>query len=53
MSALSIAYAALFYAATAILVLGVGAKIRSYGGTPAPLIIPTTPAPTTSSGVAP
>ena len=51
MSALSIAYAALFYAATAILVLGVGAKIRSYVGTPAPLLIPTTPAPTTTGGV--
>ena len=52
MSALSIAYAALFYAATAILVLGVCAKIRSYMGTPAPLLIPTTPAPTTTGGVA-
>ena len=32
--------------------LGVAAKIRSYVRTPAPLKIPTTPAPTTSSGVA-
>ena len=52
MSALSIAYAALFYAATAILVVGVGAKIRQYARTPAPLKIPTTPAPTTTTGVA-
>ncbi|MBL0087356.1 MAG: respiratory nitrate reductase subunit gamma [Ideonella sp.] len=49
---LSLAYAALFYAATAILVIGVGLKIRSYASTPAPLLIPTTPAPTTTSGVA-
>ena len=52
MSALSLAYAALFYAATAIFVIGVGLKIRSYASTPAPLLIPTTPAPTTTSGVA-
>ncbi len=49
---LSIAYAALFYAATAILVVGVALKIRSYARTPAPLKIPTTPAPTTTGGVA-
>ena len=48
---LSLAYAALFYAATAVLVLGVALKMRSYWRTPAPLIIPTTPAPTTGSGV--
>ena len=52
MTVLSIAYAALFYAATAILVVGVALKIRSYAGTPAPLLIPTTPAPTTTTGVA-
>ena len=49
---LSIAYAALFYGATAILVVGVVLKIRSYLATPAPLKIPTTPAPTTAGGVA-
>ena len=49
---LSIFYAALFYAATAMLVVGVALKIRSYAGTPAPLKIPTTPAPTTTTGVA-
>jgi nitrate reductase gamma subunit len=42
----------LFYAATAMLVVGVALKIRSYAGTPAPLKIPTTPAPTTTTGVA-
>ena len=52
MSALTIAYALLFYAATAMLVVGVALKIRSYLRTPAPLKIPTTPAPTTQGGVA-
>ena len=52
MSLLSIAYAALFYIATAVLVVGVALKIRRYAGTPAPLKIPTTPAPTTTTGVA-
>ena len=37
MTALSIAYAALFYVATAILVVGVPAKIRLYRRPPAPL----------------
>ena len=49
---LSIFYAALFYAATAILVVGVAMKIRRYASVPAPLKIPTTPAPTTAGGVA-
>ena len=52
MTALTVAYAALFYAATAILVVGLVAKIRLYLRTPAPLKIPTTPAPTTTTGVA-
>jgi nitrate reductase gamma subunit len=51
MSVLSIVFAALFYAATAMLVVGVALKIRSYARTPAPLLIPTTPAPTTAGGV--
>ncbi|MDE2457297.1 MAG: respiratory nitrate reductase subunit gamma [Burkholderiales bacterium] len=51
MSALTIAYALLFYAAAAMLVVGVGLKIRSYARTPAPMKIPTTPAPTTADGV--
>jgi nitrate reductase gamma subunit len=52
MSALSIIYAVLFYAATVMLVVGVALKVRTYARTPAPLLIPTTPAPTTASGVA-
>ena len=52
MSALSLVYAALFYLATALFVVGVAAKIRRYLATPAPLKIPTTPAPTDGAGVA-
>ncbi len=52
MSFLTIVYALLFYVATAILVGGVAWKIRVYAKTPAPLKIPTTPAPVTRSGVA-
>ena len=51
MSFLTIVYALLFYIATALLVVGVGLKIRQYARTPAPLKIPTTPAPVTRSGV--
>jgi nitrate reductase gamma subunit len=52
MSALAIGYAVLFYAATAILVAGVAVKVAGYARTPAPLKIPTTPAPTSTGGVA-
>lgn len=52
MSALTIGYALLFYAATAMLVVGLALRIRLYLRTPAPLKIPTTPAPTTGTGVA-
>ncbi|MCU0929393.1 MAG: respiratory nitrate reductase subunit gamma [Burkholderiaceae bacterium] len=52
MSALALIYAALFYAATALFVVGLALKIRRYARTPAPLKIPTTPAPTTGTGVA-
>jgi len=52
MSALSLVYAALFYVATALLVVGLALKIRRYLATPAPLKIPTTPAPTTGAGAA-
>lgn len=52
MSALSLIYAALFYVATALFVVGLALKIRRYARTPAPLKIPTTPAPTTNAGVA-
>jgi nitrate reductase gamma subunit len=44
--------AGLFYAAAAVLVAGLAYRIRQYAGTPAPLKIPTTPAPTTRGGVA-
>ncbi|NOX72823.1 MAG: nitrate reductase [Alphaproteobacteria bacterium] len=51
MKVLSTLYAVLFYLATILLVVGTGLKIRKYAITPAPLKIPTTPAPTTRSGV--
>ncbi|MGD8407649.1 MAG: respiratory nitrate reductase subunit gamma, partial [Thiohalophilus sp.] len=51
MSALSVTYAILFYAATLLLVVGLVRKIALYARTPAPLKIPTTPAPVTRSGV--
>lgn len=52
MNALALGYALLFYAATAMLVVGLAVKIRGYWRTPSPLKIPTTPAPTTGTGVA-
>ena len=52
MSAISIVFALLFYAATAVLLGGLIARIVDYARTPAPLKIPTTPAPTTRGGVA-
>jgi nitrate reductase gamma subunit len=51
MSLLTIFYSALFYLATGVFVVGLALKIRSYAKTPAPLVIPTTPAPTTIGGV--
>lgn len=51
MSVVSVLYTALFYIAAAILIVGVVARIRKYIRTPAPLKIPTTPAPTTMGGV--
>jgi nitrate reductase gamma subunit len=47
----TIVYALLFYVATALLVGGLACKIRQYAKTPAPLKIPTTPAPITRHGV--
>ena len=41
----------LFYFAVGVLLVGVGLKIAAYARTPAPLLIPTTPAPTTTGGV--
>ena len=52
MSILTAACALAFYAATAILVAGLVHKIMQYARTPAPLKIPTTPAPVTRAGVA-
>jgi nitrate reductase gamma subunit len=51
MSTLTILYAALFYVAAGVFVIGVGLKIRAYAKSPAPLKIPTTPAPLTTAGV--
>ncbi|MDX1593499.1 MAG: respiratory nitrate reductase subunit gamma [Gammaproteobacteria bacterium] len=51
MSATSILFACAFYLATAVLVFGLLYRIADYARTPAPLKIPTTPAPTTRSGV--
>jgi len=48
---LSTIYAVIFYFATAVLVFGLPFKIRLYARTPAPLKIPTTPAPVTRRGV--
>ena len=45
-------YASLFYAATAVLVGGVAWRVVEYARAPAPLRIPTTPAPMTRTGAA-
>lgn len=45
-------FAVLFYAATAVLVFGLAYKVTQYARTPAPLKIPTMPAPLTKTGVA-
>jgi len=52
MSGITVAYAALFYVATLVFVVGLAYKIRQYAKTPAPLKIATTPAPLTRSGAA-
>ena len=49
---LGVFYAVLFYLASAIFVIGIVYKIQSYASSPAPLKIPTMPAPMTKSGVA-
>ena len=51
MSTVTMIYAGMFYVATLLLVVGLGYKIFDYSRTPAPLKIPTTPAPTTQRGV--
>jgi nitrate reductase gamma subunit len=48
---IDVLYAILFYAATLILIAGLFVKIKQYAQTPAPLKIPTTPAPVTQTGV--
>lgn len=45
-------FAVLFYFAFAVLIAGLAYKIYDFARTPAPLSIPTTPAPTTGTGVA-
>lgn len=51
MSFLTVLYAYLFYVAALVLVSGLTYKVVQYARTPAPLKIPTTPAPTSESGV--
>ncbi len=48
---LTVVYAIFFYLATLIFTIGVARKIYIYAKTPAPLKIPTTPAPMTRMGV--
>ncbi len=48
---MQVLFGILFYAAFALLVFGLFVKIKQYAQTPAPLIIPTTPAPVTKIGV--
>jgi nitrate reductase gamma subunit len=52
MSAASIVFALLFCSATVVLLGGLAVRIADYARTPAPLKIPTTPAPVTRGGVA-
>lgn len=48
---LTFLYAILFYGATMVLIGGVAYRVWEYSSTPAPLKIPTTPAPVTRGGV--
>ena len=52
MSALTVGFALVLYGAAALLVGGLAYRIRIYARTPAPLRIPTTPAPLDRRGVA-
>ncbi len=52
MTSLTVFYTGLYYVAALVLFGGVAYRIFEYARTPAPLKIPTTPAPTTRSGVA-
>jgi nitrate reductase gamma subunit len=51
MTAATITFALLFYLAAAVLAVGLVSRVADYARTPAPLKIPTTPAPTTRTGV--
>jgi len=51
LNGIDVLYAILFYAAALILVTGIIVKIKQYAQTPAPLKIPTTPAPVSQTGV--
>ena len=51
MSFLTVFFALLFYVATGVLTLGLAYRIYTFASTPAPLKIPTTPAPVTETGV--
>ncbi len=51
MDAASLALILLYYGAAGVLVLGLALRIRRYAAVPAPLKIPTTPAPTRRTGV--
>ena len=51
MSAATVFFALLFYFAAAVCALGLAWRIADYARTPAPLKIPTTPAPATKQGV--
>ena len=51
MSFITYLYAVLFYLAFIVLIAGVSRRVLIYARTPAPLKIPTTPAPTTGRGV--
>lgn len=51
MTTATVFFALLLYAATLLGVAGLAWRIRDYARTPAPLKIPTTPAPTTTGGV--
>lgn len=48
---MSIFFAILFYLAFAVFAVGLAVRIADFARTPAPLKIPTTPAPTTTAGV--
>lgn len=51
MTSLTVIFTGLLYFATIILIAGLAYRIYEYSRTPAPLVIPTTPAPINSSGV--